>query len=235
MKANVHNGIGHKLQIQRRAERLLKRHRAHTEPYLQEFSGMIFEMLLDVFNPAYGEGAALLVDFLDVQEGERVLDVGTGSGAVAIHAAEKAGRVVATDISPLAVECARRNVVGMRVGDKVEVRQGDVFEPLRPEERFSLIIFNPPFMRGVPSDWLEVAMYDDGYATLASFLAGLNQRLTEDGRALVVFSTVGEVDYFYQQIEKHGLHSELLKESLDNEMAFLLYQLRIVPNTVGDI
>lgn len=230
----MHKKTEHETRVQKRAARLLQKHRAHDEPYVQEFCGSTFEMLPGVFNPSYGEGAGLLVAFLGVQKGEHVLEVGTGSGAVAIIAAKEAERVVATDISPVAVECARRNVARMGLKDKVDVRQGEVFKPLRAEERFSLILFNPPFMCGKPSDWLEAAMYDEGHAALTCFLSELAHWLTEDGRALVVFSTAGDILHFGHEIERHGLHSRLLEEKFENEIAFLLYELRTARGAMGD-
>ena len=76
-----------------------------------------------------------------------VLDMGTGSGIAAIAAARRGARVVAVDISTEAVRCARINVLLNRVDDRVEIRCGDLFEPVQGE-RFDLVLFNPPFYAG---------------------------------------------------------------------------------------
>ncbi len=74
----------------------------------------------------------------------RALDFGTGCGIVALLMARSATEVVATDISPRAVEFARFNTLLNQV-DNVDVRLGNLFEPIAGE-RFDHIVSNPPFV-----------------------------------------------------------------------------------------
>ncbi|MDE0776624.1 MAG: class I SAM-dependent methyltransferase [Nocardioides sp.] len=73
------------------------------------------------------------------------LDLGTGCGVQALHLAQHAQRVVATDVNARALAVARFNAALNDVDDVVEVRDGSFFEPVR-EERFDLIATNPPFV-----------------------------------------------------------------------------------------
>jgi release factor glutamine methyltransferase len=221
----MHNTTEHENRVKERVKRLLQRHREHTEPYLQPFCGETFEILPSVFNPAYGEGATLLVENMNVREGENVLEIGTGSGVVGIIAAHKAEKVVLIDISDVAVKCARRNVERAQLQNKIDVRQGNLFEPLKSNERFSLILFNPPFMFGKPKGILETAIYDENYNTFTNFLADVGSWLTEDGRTLIVFSSVGDMLYFGGQVAKHGLCHKLLEKIVVNEIIFCVYEL----------
>ncbi|HEY5946979.1 MAG TPA: peptide chain release factor N(5)-glutamine methyltransferase [Kofleriaceae bacterium] len=77
----------------------------------------------------------------------RVLDLCTGSGAIAISLAKElpAARVIATDVSEAAAAIARRNAERNGVADRVEVRLGDLWEPVAGE-RFDLICANPPYI-----------------------------------------------------------------------------------------
>ena len=77
----------------------------------------------------------------------RVLDLCTGSGAIAISLAkELAGAsVIATEVSPAAAAVAHRNVERNAVADRVEIRIGDLFAPVAGE-RFDLIVANPPYV-----------------------------------------------------------------------------------------
>ena len=75
----------------------------------------------------------------------RSLDLGTGCGVQALHLAEHSGTVVATDVNPRALGIARFNAALNEVADRVEVRDGSFFEPVR-RERFDLIATNPPFV-----------------------------------------------------------------------------------------
>jgi len=77
----------------------------------------------------------------------RVLDLCTGSGAIAVALARElaAAQVVATDVSEAAAALARKNAARNGVGDRVDVRLGDLWEAVRGE-RFDLIVSNPPYI-----------------------------------------------------------------------------------------
>jgi release factor glutamine methyltransferase len=113
--------------------------------------------------------------------------------------------VVAVDISPEAVRCARINVLLNRVEDRVEVRCGDLFEPVCGE-RFDLVLFNPPFYAGTPRELWEFAWR--AQSVLDRFARDLPSVLTPSGHALVVVSTttVG-VD---EALARYPLQSQVL-------------------------
>ena len=71
------------------------------------FGDFIFNVYEDVYEPA--EDTFLFAENLDVKEGEQVLDVGTGCGMLGILAAKKACNVVAVDLNPYAIRCAKEN------------------------------------------------------------------------------------------------------------------------------
>lgn len=81
-------------------------------------------------------------------EPTRVLDLCTGSGAVALSIArELAGtRVVAVDVASAAVHRARDNARRLRLAEAVEVRQGDLFEAVDAAETFDAVVANPPYV-----------------------------------------------------------------------------------------
>jgi release factor glutamine methyltransferase len=82
-------------------------------------------------------------------DGLRVLDVGTGSGAIAVVLAVESPqtRVVATDVTAAALEVAPRNAARHGVSDRIEFRQGDLFDALAPGEVFDVMVSNPPYCR----------------------------------------------------------------------------------------
>jgi len=129
---------------------LLKR-RARGEPsaYItgrREFYGIPFEVTPDVLIPR--PETELIVDRARELKPARILDVGTGSGCIAVACAVRLpeSAVVATDISPAAVAVAQRNAEDAGVSDRVEFRAGDLFAPIAADERFDLIASNPPYV-----------------------------------------------------------------------------------------
>ena len=214
--------------IVRRTRRLISKHENHAEPYEVTFRGLRLRILPNVFCPTYGEGSQLLADTMDARPSDVVWDVGTGSGVLAIMAARRGARVVATDVSSDAVECARYNVRRHHYESKVEIRKGNLFAPLRPEERFDLILFNPPFMNGTPMSPLERAIYDPGYATLKAFFSGVKPRLTVKGRVLFAFSNVGDLDGFYDLALTNHLTCKVIA-SKGTHLRFLVFRCNAEP------
>lgn len=149
--------------------------------------------------------------------------MGTGSGVIAVFAAHRASRVVAIDINPHAVRCARINALLNGVEDRVEVREGDLFAPVAGE-RFDLVLFNPPYFRGAPREALDHAWRS--LNVVERFAAGLAQHLTPRGYALVVLSTDGDTPAFLSAFASNQLdviiaaRTELINETLT------VYQLR---------
>lgn len=84
----------------------------------------------------------LFLEHIKVNSGEEMLDIGTGSGIQSVFAADKASRIVATDIDPKSAENARYNIHRQGLDHVIEVRQGDMFAPIKPEEKFDVILFN---------------------------------------------------------------------------------------------
>lgn len=139
-----------------------------------------------VFGPVRQEYVEL-VAAMPPLTGLRVFDVGTGTGVLAILAAKKgAASVVATDLDPRAVACARENVASFEVPVLVEER--DLF----PEGKADVVIFNPPWLPAKPKTAIDRAIYDDGGATLRRFLLDVRTHLSERGVVWLVISDLAE-------------------------------------------
>lgn len=124
----------------------------------------------------------------------RALDLGTGTGALACALARALARVVAVDLDPLALACARQNVRALGLGDRVEVRGSDWFTAV--PERFHLIVANPPYVaRGeIPRLPPEVRGYEprlaldggpDGISAIRAILRGAPKHLLPGGWVLL--------------------------------------------------
>jgi release factor glutamine methyltransferase len=113
----------------------------------REFYGLDFRVTPDVLIPRADTEALVdaALEKLDTDTAHAVLDLGTGSGCVAITIAhERPGaRVTAVDASPAALGIARDNAAA--IGAEVELLHGNWFEPLG-SKRFDLIVSNPPYV-----------------------------------------------------------------------------------------
>jgi HemK-related putative methylase len=167
--------------------------RKYQRVVLETIGDLNLVVLPDVFNPVLLRSGAFLVSQLArlLPSGARVLDLGSGSGACGIAAAKRGCRVVAVDINPSAVRCTRINVLLNDVD--VDVRQGDLFAPVG-DERFEVVLFNPPYYRGVPRDRLDYAWRSTDVPE--RFAAGLRPHLTSSGYALMVLSSDGDSQSF---------------------------------------
>jgi release factor glutamine methyltransferase len=144
----------------------------------------------------------------EARDGDRVLDMGTGSGVNAILAATKGAQVLAVDINPAALEAARANVDRNAVGDRVEVRHSDVFSEV--EGVFDLIVFDPPFRWFRPRDLFEAAMTDEGYRAMTTFFNQARSHLVSGGRMLIFFGTSGDLSYLKGLISGQGFSAEVV-------------------------
>ncbi|MCS7131477.1 MAG: class I SAM-dependent methyltransferase, partial [Hadesarchaea archaeon] len=171
------------------------------------------------------EDTFFLADNLDAREGERVLELGTGCGILAILAAEAGADVVATDVNPAALRCARENALAHGVADRIDFRLGDLFEPVRGE-KFDLVVFNPPYLP-VSSGESIGGMLDraweggpDGRGVIDRFLEGLPEHLEEGGRALFVQSSLSDIAKTLCMLRAFRVN--LLRQKLPFEELFLL-------------
>lgn len=129
-------------------------------------------------------------------EVERVLDLGTGCGCLAIIAASvfPAAVIDAVDLSAAALEVARRNVDESGLADRISLFEGDLFAPLADRGRYDLIISNPPYvdaasMASLPPEHRhepEMALFGgaDGLDILRRILAEGGAHLREGGGLL---------------------------------------------------
>jgi release factor glutamine methyltransferase len=177
-----------------------------------------------VFNPLLGEGSLLMSYCKNHMFGSNVLEIGTGTGALSILASEQSKRIIATDISPLAVDCARKNVKRLNLEYFIEVRQGDLFEPVKGE-KFDKIIFNPPFIEGQSKSFIENSYYDCNYETLTKFFNNAKNYLTVDGAIILCFGSVGDINYLNWLITANHFNVQFITNRLMNNLQFFVYKI----------
>ena len=142
-----------------------------------------------VFSPVRGEYIDLVALAELPRDRELAFDIGTGTGVLAALLARRGmKRVIATDMDPRALACAKQNVQRLGVADRVQVLQADLF----PEGRAPLVLCNPPWLPARPSSPIEHAIYDEGSRMLRGFLAGLADHLAPGGEGWLILSDLAE-------------------------------------------
>lgn len=150
---------------------------------------------------------------LDLARGRDVLDVFTGSGAIALAAARTGARsVTAVDISRRALATVAFNA--RRNGVRVRVLRGDLYEPVA-DRQFDLILANPPYFPAAsPASRHSAARAwaagDDGRLLVDRLCAGVAGHLRPHGRVLIVHNTMIGEQATRQQLTSQGLRTEVV-------------------------
>jgi release factor glutamine methyltransferase len=189
----------------------------------KEFYSLDFEVSPAVLIPRPETELAVTasLEAIERESYPRVLDIGTGSGvvAIAIAANAPAARVTATDISADALALAARNAARHRVADRVTFRRADCFEVLDAEPplgRFDLIVSNPPYIDDGALAGLEpeVRGYEprvalgagsDGLNFFRAIASGARAHFSSSAGELIVEVGAGQAAAVAQIFERAGL------------------------------
>jgi release factor glutamine methyltransferase len=173
------------------------------------YRGKIIHLLPHVYEPA--EDSFLLVDALidNINDGDRVLELGCGSGIVSLFAQNRASFVVVTDLNPHAVRCASKN--------GLNTVRTDLFEGIKGQ--FDLIVFNPPYLP--TSDEERLSGWDslmleggkNGRQNIERFIDGLGDYLSPKGRVLLLVSSLTGIKEVCLIMNNAGFFVEIISRS----------------------
>ena len=143
-----------------------------------------------VFSPVRGEYLDLVAEAPLPEAGEALaFDIGVGTGVLSALLLQRGvQRVVATDLSPRAISCAKDNFRRMGLSDQVDLQTCDLF----PEGKAGLIVCNPPWLPGKATTTLEQSVYDPDSRMLRGFLQGLRAHLAPQGEGWLILSDLAE-------------------------------------------
>ena len=178
---------------------------------MQEYKEIKYQAHPQVYEPA--DDTFLLADHLEVERMSRALEIGTGTGLIAILAAKKARNVIATDINPYALDCTLKNIITNKTYN-MELRKGDLFEPVK-EEKFDLILFNTPYLPTdedeTVSDELDAAWNGgpSGRKVIDRFLAQVKNHLNPGGKVQMVQSSLSDNQKTLVKFEELGFKASI--------------------------
>ncbi|MBW6518212.1 MAG: methyltransferase [ANME-2 cluster archaeon] len=167
------------------------------------------QVLPNVYEPA--EDSFLLVDaLLEIIEGKnRLLEVGCGSGIVSVFAKDHSPKVLATDINPHAVHCARLN--------GIEVVRTDLFAGIKGT--FDIVVFNPPYLPTSEDEhvggWDDLMLNGgpDGRETVRRFVADVGAHLNPNGQVLLLISSLTGIKEVCDLMHGEGISVKKVAES----------------------
>ncbi|KAA0008925.1 MAG: methyltransferase [Thermoplasmata archaeon] len=149
------------------------------------------DIRINIFPGVYepSDDSYMLIEAIDVKGDEKVLDMGCGSGIVALHLAKSGCDVVAVDVNDRAVENTMFNAKSNEL--KIKCMKSDLFENI--DGKFDIITFNPPYL---PTEGEDKAWDggERGRKVIDRFLRDAWRYLTEDGKIYMVMSSFTDVD-----------------------------------------
>jgi len=171
-----------------------------------------------VYSPEADTYLLLEAALKEIRSGDKVLEIGTGSGYIAA-ALKEVVDVIATDINPHAVYAAKQK--------DVEVVRTDLVSGLRGP--FDLLIFNPPYLPTLDEekidDWLEYALDGgaDGRMIIERFAKEIGKVLAPKGRVLLLISSLTGVEATFEILEEAGYRVEIVerRQVFDEELLIL--------------
>ncbi len=177
-------------------EKIFEHLKQNANPYEILFEGIKMTVLPNVYPSNRFRSSILLGKIVkELSKGKRVADIACGHGTMGLVAIKNGAKhVVQVDINPAAVKNARLNAENLGVADKIDIYEGDTFEPLayRYQKYFDVIFFNPPFHRDAAhkDDKLMYAFYTQGSegGILDKFLRRAKDYLHPKGYIILGFS-----------------------------------------------
>ena len=179
------------------------------------FENYVFDVDENVYETA--EDSFLIAEKITVNENDTVLDVGTGCGILAIIAAKNAKHVIAIDINPYAIKCARKNAKACGVVEKIDFLEGDLFNPLKNTDRFTLILFNSPYLPSEPGEettWIGKAWAGgpNGRNVIDRFILDCPNWLAEGGKILLVQSSLSDPEQTIKMFFELKFEAKVISE-----------------------
>ena len=183
-----------------------------------------------VFHPRYfltSEFFALFIGRLDLS-GQRVADVGTGSGILALAAAQAgAAQVTAIDVNPNAALSAAENARANGFGNRVSAVCSNLLSALATGALFDVIITSPPSFPGEPRDLADRAWHaGPDYRDIALLFDQARQRLAPGGRMYILLSSDSDLDLFSTLIARARFRARLAAERAFLVESFIIYLLQ---------
>ena len=167
----------------------------------------------NVYVPA--EDSYLLAENLEIKENQSVLEIGTGSGIVAMYASRLTDKVTVTDINFDACELARKNFEANDIKN-IEILFGNLFEPVK-NRKFDVILFNTPYLPTEDDEVIDDTInyaFDgglNGRKVIDLFLNEVGNHLNDGGIVQLIQSSLSGNEETLARLDEMGFIAEIAK------------------------
>ena len=165
----------------------------------------------NVYVPA--EDSYLLAENLEIKEGQSVLEIGTGSGIVAMYASRLTDKITVSDINFDACELARKNFEANNI-ENIEILFGNMFEPVE-NRKFDVILFNTPYLPTEDDEVIDDTInyaFDgglNGRKVIDLFLNEVGNHLNDGGIVQMIQSSLSGNEETLEKVDNLGFIAEI--------------------------
>jgi release factor glutamine methyltransferase len=197
-----------------------------TQPYEVTLDDLSLQVDKDVFPPDLGFTSRYLAQTLATYTPRAALDMGCGSGYLALITRKRGTPVVwALDVHQPAVDCSRTNADRNGLPD-VRVEQSDLFSAIDEGVSFDLIVFNQPYYPSTHEVIFGLG-FDGGREIIERFLTEVPPYLAKDGVLIMPFSDMAGPEHNPEPIVKeHGYSSREVFRTHDGTFTHMIYEFK---------
>jgi len=193
------------------------------KPRLINFLGKKILLCPGVFDPRTIT-TKFFIKNMQIKHKSKVLDLGTGTGIIAIFAAKKAKKVIAVDKSKKAINCAKQNAKINNINNIAFIKS-DLFEKVK--EKFDIILFQPPYIKGKAKKEIDHTFIENN--TVKRFLHVARKYLHKKGYIIMSYSTLGELENMLKIAKTYYKINQIAKKRFLFEKIFL-FKLTPLPS-----
>jgi|TARA_Y100000310_G_C20632248_1_gene789255 methylase of polypeptide subunit release factors len=208
---------------------LLKESQISRKKYWIRILGKRFVTYPNVFSPKFFNSTEFFSKEIPINKGEKFLEMGSGSGVISVFALIKgASSVLSIDINSSAVKNTKENLKFHGFRNKSKVYNGDLFSPIKNNEKFDTIFWAMPFgfINENNLGNLEESVFDPNYKSIRKFIKDSKIHLKRSGKLLIGFSTtLGHYGLLEKILKDNGFRFKIIKEHLIKEKRIVKFQI----------
>ncbi len=191
------------------------------------YNGISLTISPEVFHPGFFFSTKLLLQYISqlTLKEKTFLELGAGSGLIAISAAKKGALVTATDINPIAIECIKKNCEENNV--EINVIHSDLFQNI-PLQRFDFIAINPPYYKKQPYTYKDYSWYcGENGEYFQSLFSSLADYMHSDSIVLMILCEGCDAGMVQTIAGKNKLHLDCVYSKQNLLEKNFIYQIKI--------